>query len=179
MINQNNFILFTGGPGAGKTSVLNELSQLNYTVVPEVAREIIKTQKQLGGNALHTGDRNRFRDLILEQSITDYINMRPKTQLVFFDRGIPDLYGYSHHFCDQINPLVDQAIEEYRYNPTVFIFPPWLEIYSHDTERKQDFQEAVETYEAVKEAHLVCGYHLVEVPKDTIHNRVAFILQTV
>nr|WP_267313954.1 AAA family ATPase [Legionella antarctica] len=53
---------------------------------------------------------------------------------------------------------VSQAVHKYRYNPKVFIFPPWLEIYSHDTERKQDFQEAIETYQAIKEAYLICGY---------------------
>lgn len=72
IINQPNFFLFTGGPGAGKTSVLNELGKSGYAVVPEVAREIIKTQNRDGGNATHTGNRNAFRDLMLEQSVIDF-----------------------------------------------------------------------------------------------------------
>ena len=175
--NQPYFFLLTGGPGAGKTSVLNELNKSGYAIVSEVAREIIKTQNRNGGNATHNGNRNAFRDLMLEQSVVDFKRMLTSTHPVFFDRGIPDLYGYSHHFCKHIPPSISQAIQQYRYNPQVFIFPPWLEIYSHDSERKQDFQEAIETYQAVKKAHLVCGYQLIEVPKVPILKRVEFILQ--
>lgn len=53
----SNFFIFTGGPGSGKTSVLNELAQRGYLIVPEVARAIIKQQQDIGGNAIHTGDR--------------------------------------------------------------------------------------------------------------------------
>ncbi|MCL9685305.1 AAA family ATPase [Legionella maioricensis] len=177
IINQPHFFLFTGGPGAGKTSVLNELGKSGYAVVPEVAREIIKTQNRNGGDATHNGNRNTFRDLMLKQSIIDFEQMLTSTQPVFFDRGIPDLYGYSHAFCDHIPPSVFQAVQQYRYNTKVFIFPPWVEIYGHDPERKQDFQEAIETYQAVKEAHLICGYQLIEVPKVSVRNRIEFILQ--
>ncbi len=177
IINQPHFFLLTGGPGAGKTSVLNELRKSGYAVVPEVARAIIKTQNRNGGKATHNGNRNTFRDLMLKQSIIDFEHRMTSTQPVFFDRGIPDLYGYSHSFCDHLPSSVSQAVQQYRYNPLVFIFPPWLEIYSHDTERKQDFQEAVETYQAVKEAYLVCGYQLIEVPKVSVQNRIEFILQ--
>ena len=113
---------------------------------------------------------------MLKQSITDFERMLANPHPVFFDRGIPDLYGYSHHFCNHIPSSVSQAVQQYRYNPKVFIFSPWLEIYSHDSERKQDFQEAIDTYQALKEAYLVCGYQLIEVPKVSVLNRTEFIL---
>lgn len=52
-LNKPNFYIFTGGPGAGKTTVLNELAKHNYGCIPEVARAIIKEQHATGGNALH------------------------------------------------------------------------------------------------------------------------------
>ena len=70
-INKSNFFIFTGGPGSGKTSVLNELNKRGYFIVPEVAREIIKAQRAISGDAIHTGNRDAFRDLMLEQSIAD------------------------------------------------------------------------------------------------------------
>ena len=45
---QNLFII-TGGPGAGKTTVLTELQRLGFTCVPEVARQIIQ---ELGQDVL-------------------------------------------------------------------------------------------------------------------------------
>jgi predicted ATPase len=178
-VNKPNFFLITGGPGAGKTSVLNELNKQGQLVVPEVARKIIQAQNAIGGNATHSGNRDNFCDLMLEQSIADFKKMELVSQPVFFDRGIPDLYGYSQRFCGKMNTEIVRAIQQYRYNTSVFIFPPWPEIYRHDMERQQDFQEAIETWQAIKEAHTICGYELIEVPKDTIENRVNFILQLI
>lgn len=174
-----NYFILTGGPGSGKTAILNELGRLGYLTIPEVARTIIQNQHACGGNATHNGDRCKFRDLMLEQSITDYHKMQTEVSAVFFDRGIPDLYGYSKAFCKDISINVVQAIAQFRYNSTVFIFPPWREIYENDEERKQDFQEAIFTYKELKDAYAYCNYQIVEVPKISIKKRVDFILKIV
>lgn len=173
---QNNFFLFTGGPGAGKTSVLDELSRQGLTTIPEVARAIIKHQNAIGGNATHNGDRIAYRDLMLINSIEDYMKNSNLDNLLFFDRGIPDLYSYSNRFCNGVTKAITEAVTKFRYNPQVFLFPPWPEIYCHDTERKQYYDEAVKTYHAVKEGYTICGYHLIEVPKLSVKQRVDFIL---
>jgi len=67
----------------------------------------------------------------------------------------------------------------YRYNKKAFLFPPWPEIYCHDTERKQDLNEAIETYHAVKAGYLQCGYEIIEVPKISITRRAEYILKII
>ena len=173
---KNNFVLLTGGPGAGKTSVLNELEKQGHVVVREVAREIIKSQRINGGNATHQGNRCVYLELMLKHSIIDFTQLLNNNKYCFFDRGIPDLYSYARRFCKMAIMEADQAVRDYRYNPRVFIFPPWEEIYHPDAERQQNFVEAVETYQAVKKAHQICGYELIEVPKVSIADRVTFIL---
>ena len=42
---------------------------------------------------------------------------------------------------------VERVVELFRYNRRVFVAPPWEEIFEQDSERKQDFAEAVRTYE--------------------------------
>lgn len=177
-LESSNFFILTGGPGSGKTMVLNELETRGYSVVPEVARSIIQEQSTIGGDATHTRNRKAFCDLMLERSIIDYHKMETYKKPAFFDRGIPDLWGYSKAFCGGMTDAVTKAVAYFRYNKMVFIFPPWSEIYKNDIERQQDFQEALKTYEALKDAYYQCGYVLVEVPKSSVVERSDFILQS-
>lgn len=176
ILNTPNYFILTGGPGSGKTSVLNALSHRGFVTVPEVARAIIQRQEAIGGDLTHYGDREGYRDLMLKHSIDDYKKAQTATGAVFFDRGLPDLYSYSKAFCSEISESVIGAINQYRYNQTVFLFPPWQDIYQNDAERKQNFQEAVLTYERLKEVYPVCGYRVEEVPKLSINDRVDFIV---
>lgn len=177
--NKPNFYIFTGGPGAGKTTLLNELSKHHYGCIPEVARAIIKEQHAIGGNALHTGDRISYANLMLKQSIDDYISNLSRSDPLFFDRGIPDLHSYLSQYADGIPAAFEHAIKTYRYNPLVFLFPPWPEIYCHDTERKQAFSEAIKTYHSLKRSYKICAYQLVDVPKASVEKRMQFILETI
>ncbi|MGE3898575.1 MAG: AAA family ATPase, partial [Variibacter sp.] len=63
----------------------------------------------------------------------------------------------------------------HRYNGRVFIAPPWRTIFAQDTERRQDFSEAVGTYLAMVGAYAACGYELVELPCVTVAERVRFV----
>jgi predicted ATPase len=98
---------------------------------------------------------------------------------VFFDRGIPELIGYSYLVNAAVSTACKEAAEKYRYNHDVFLAPPWEEIYQNDVERKQDFKEAVATYDAIKRAYLECGYAVIELPKVSVAERVNFILQAI
>jgi predicted ATPase len=65
---------------------------------------------------------------------------------------------------------------ELDYCRKVFIFPPWEEIYENDAERKQDFNEAVATYDVMVSAYTKFGYDLIEVPKASVKERAQFIV---
>jgi 2-hydroxychromene-2-carboxylate isomerase len=69
MVARNNFHIFTGGPGAGKTTVLEVLQARGYPCVEETGRKIIQEQKATGGNIHHNGDRIAYRDLMLSRAI--------------------------------------------------------------------------------------------------------------
>ena len=66
--------------------------------------------------------------------------------------------------------------DTWRYNDHVFILPPWKEIYRTDAERKQDWNEAVFTYNKMIQTYRSFQYNLVEVPKNSIEQRANFIL---
>jgi predicted ATPase len=170
------FHILTGGPGAGKTTVLEALRARGYVCVDEAARAILKEQAAIGGNATHDGDQVRYRDLTLERSIAAFEAVAEQSAPVFFDRGIPELARYAVPDDEPTPDHVAEAIERYRYAPVVFIFPPWREIYRHDEERKHSFAHAEWVVGATEAAYRAAGYDLVEVPRVSVDRRADFIL---
>ncbi|MDU1890771.1 MAG: AAA family ATPase [Dysgonomonas sp.] len=176
---KNNFYIITGGPGVGKTTLLEVLRSRGYNCMPEVARNIIKEQMEVGGDALPWKDTRKYSDLMLSRSIDDYVKLSVLEELYFFDRGIPDTYGYEVLMNFELSQQLKYAVENYRYNLTAFILPPWKEIYETDDERKQNFDTAIQTYETMTSVYKKLGYNLIEVPKLTADNRANFVLQRI
>ena len=170
--------VFTGGPGAGKTAVIEVLEQKGYPCIPEVARQIIRQQVASDGSAVPWKDMRLYTQLMQEQTIAVY-DMAPPASAgaCFFDRGLPDVICHAQLNNLPVDEQLKTATYQLRYNQQVFLFPPWQEIYETDAERKQDFETAVATYEVLKDVYRKYDYVLVEVPKMPVTDRVAFILE--
>lgn len=177
----DNFYILTGGPGVGKTSVLNELGKSGNIVIPEMARAIIKEQMAIDGEALPWKNKESYMRLMLEASAESYREALSQNSSLplFFDRGILDAICYARMVGLEISDKIQKIAENYQYNRKVFIFPPWQDIYETDNERKQDWKEAEATYEAMKKTYQDYGYEIIDVPKDTIQNRKDFIIRTI
>jgi len=172
-----NLVVITGGPGAGKTTVLRELEQRGFGCVPEVARQIIQEQVRACGDAVPWANADRYCRLMLERSIASYRENHPAYTVTFCDRGIPDTLCAARLLRLPWESEVLAACEEYRYGTRVFLAPPWREIYETDAERKQTYDEAVRTYELLASIYRNCGYEVVEIPKVSPGLRAEFIVE--
>lgn len=167
--------VITGGPGVGKTAIIRELQYRGYDCVDEVARRIIKEQMESGGNALPWADTAAYTQQMLSRSVQSFIENREARSITFFDRGIPDTLAYARLIGLDVFPELNEAVHTHRYHPVVFILPPWKEIYETDSERKQTFAEAVQTYEVMTRTYSGCGYLPIVVPKLNVQARADFV----
>jgi len=172
-----NLFVITGGPGSGKTTILRELEARGFHCVPEVARQIIQEQVRDGGTALPWSDRTLYTQFMLERSVKSYEERAQDSFPVFFDRGIPDTLGYARLISLGDDKYIRDACYQYRYASIVFLTPAWQEIYETDSERKQDFAEAIRTYNIIMQTYRDCGYEVIEIPKVDPKTRADFIVK--
>ena len=171
-------IVLTGGPGSGKTTLLEALSAAGHATSPEAGRAIIRRQQAIDGAALPWKDRALFAELMLDRELEAHARAEGAAGPVFFDRGVPDVVGYLTLCGLPVPAHVDRAAQDIRYDRRVFIAPVWPEIFGQDAERKQDLDEARRSFEAMAETYPRFGYELIELPKTSVAERLAFVLKT-
>ena len=179
MASSEQLFVITGGPGSGKSTLLDALERAGHARLLEAGRAIIQHQVAIGGSALPWADRAAFAEQMLGWELRSYDMARAGAGPVFFDRGVPDVAGYLRLIGLTVPAHVDQAARLYRYHRRVFIAPPWPEIYRQDAERKQDFAEAVRTYEALAATYRDYGYELIELPRQPVTERLRFVLAAI
>jgi predicted ATPase len=170
--------VITGGPGSGKTSIIDALSKMGYKTFDEVSRKLIRQQSLLEDGAFPWKNTKKFADLALLDMEKQFLQAQHESSLTFFDRGIPDISGYLHFTGIPVSATISDASNLYRYASHVFICPPWPEIYTNDPERPQTSQDAIDLYHYIHTAYKSLGYILTEVPIGTLAERVEFILNT-
>ncbi|WP_367165703.1 AAA family ATPase [Kosakonia cowanii] len=175
---QHRFVI-TGGPGSGKSTVIDVLINRGYWSSTEAGRAVIQDQVRIGGNALPWADQAAFAELMLCWEMRSWHEAEGLSEPCFYDRGVPDVAGYLHLSELPTPAHLDNAIAEFPYNHVVFIAPPWREIYVQDAERKQSFDVAVSTYHAMVETYHKHDYQLIELPYVLAEERADFILSEI
>ncbi|MFL9835564.1 AAA family ATPase [Chryseobacterium terrae] len=176
-----NYFVITGGPGVGKTTLLNKLKNTGNHIIPEDARHIIQQQIQINGEALPWKNKTLYAELMFKASLETYqnVNIDAFDKTVFFDRGILDSICYMEMEKISISDEMLTIARLHPYNEKVFILPPWLEIYEQDSERKQSWETAEYTFDQMRKTYLNFGYKLIEVPRATPEERCEFVLNNI
>lgn len=114
MEHSERFFVITGGPGSGKSTLIDALEARGYARSIEAGRELIQDQVEIGGNALPWRNPAFFADLMLSWEMRSYRIARRSSGLVFFDRGVPDIAGYLRLMNLTVPAHVVKAAEIFR-----------------------------------------------------------------
>jgi predicted ATPase len=171
----DHLFVITGGPGSGKTTLIDALEKAGFACSHEAGRAIIQDQQAIDGPGLPWRNAALFAELMLAWEMRSFDMARELRGPVFCDRGVPDVLGYLRLTDLPVPAHVERAAADLRYNPRVFIAPPWRQIFETDEERRQSFDEAVRTYEAMVATYEGLGYALIELPRCRVRERLAFV----
>ena len=171
----DHMFIVTGAPGSGKTSLIGALARQGFRSMPEAGRAIIRDQVRIGGPSLPWADRSMFAELMLGWELRSWHEARALDGPVLMDRGIPDVIGYLTLCGLPVPAHVEAAASLYPYNKRVFIAPFWDAIFTQDSERRQDRQEAEATGRVMAQTYARLGYQMIELPRTSLEDRADFV----
>jgi predicted ATPase len=168
--------VITGGPGAGKSTLIAALAEAGIRTFEEAGRAILRQQDAIGGPAHAARDPMAYAEAMLQWDMRSYAEAANHPGPAIFDRGVADTMGYLRLIGRRVPAHMEQAARLYRYADPVFVAPPWREIYVHDAERKHGWELAVATHDEVRAVYVELGYRVVDLPLADIDARVRFVL---
>ena len=175
MINKK--IVITGGPGSGKTEIINELENRGYHVKYEIVRVLYKEGVKKGVNAFKDNPlefSNKLLDYRINQfhssSELNYISNKP---YVFFDRGIHDTFAYLNFLKKKYD--YERIIRSFSYD-FVFLLNPWKKIYIKDDQRMESFQDSKKLFKCIKLIYKEAKIKTKIILNDSVKNRVDYII---
>lgn len=179
-------IVITGGPGTGKTSIINELKNNNFYCFDEIIRTLTLAAKKekdpgayISNPIAFVDDPMQFNTNLLDGRIAQFKQANALEETIsFFDRGIPDVLAYMAFFNQKYGDTFINACKDNLYNH-VFLLPPWKAIYKSDSERFETFEESKKIHVHLEKTYTDFGYNIINVPFGTIKERTEHILNII
>ena len=172
-------IVISGCSGRGKSTLIDGLAANGFQTLPEAGRIVVREALASSSDALPWMDRKNFAEKLAAFAIQQFDATADLNGLVFFDRSVIEAFEYSQMHDFEMSVWLGQAVRNCRYDDTVFVVPPWQDIFVEDEERRHSFDEAVTEYNLLLRAFTEFGYNVCEVPRMANQERVEFILNEI
>jgi len=155
--------IITGGPGVGKTTLLNSLSQKGFITIPEAARKVIEEESRKDRGILPWTDLASFQMLVTNKQLHQENDLQDhKGRKIFLDRGIVDNIAYAElgkvSLREDFHDLIGQA----GYKKVFYL--EQLPFYEKDEQRKEDLESAKKLHQKMYEVYDRLGFDIIRVP---------------
>lgn len=173
--------IITGGPGAGKTSIINYLAKQGFGIIPEAATEIIEEglSRKIEKPWLSEDYHLKMYELISKRQME--VQNSPDS-IVFFDRGHIDGLTYillqKRTLYQYVLECVQSAIDTKYFNNKVFLIES-LGFVIPGPARDEDLEESLLKEHFLKLNYQTLGYDIVHIPSGTVEERAQMIIDYV
>lgn len=169
------WIVLTGAPCSGKTSIIRELERRGFSVIHETARALIQAELKKGRRLLEIrADPLTFQRRVLNRKAALEAAL-PPDRTVFLDRGLPDSIAYFRFHGLDPAPAV-AAASRFRYRAVMLLDRLPLE---PDPVRSEDPAAAARLEELLRTAYEALGYPVQRVPVRPLRERTDRVLRWV
>ncbi len=175
-------IVITGGPYSGKTTLVHHLAAQGFSIIPEVAIEVIKelnhklgVDEQKRWRKAHVAE---FQFMVAKRQAEQEARTLPGNgSVVFCDRGQYDAIAYFRYYDTPISEEIRLFIEETKYEQ-VFILDT-LTTFSQrpETGRTSNRTASLRIRGLLEEVYRQYGYEPVHIPERVVQERVGMLLQ--
>lgn len=173
-IRKTNWYVITGGPGSGKTTIVNLLKERGYITTFEHARHYLDTQRLKGRTVEETRKNQRkFQLGVLDMQIEQENEISPDV-LVFLDRAIPDALAYYRFLNLSVDEKLSKALRKVFYKKIFVLDSLPLK---NDYARNEDEAAQKKIHKLIIEVYESLHFPVVRVPVLPPEERVDFILK--
>lgn len=165
--------VITGGPSSGKDDLIAAVHAAGIPcMATEPGREIYRKHRERLGRHLRREDRREYSLEVLSAFIAEYASH--KHGIRFYNRGIPDGYGWEAFFGLRPTAELEEATRLYRYD-AIFVLDPLDTFEDPDDIVWAKDREIRRVHELIVQGYYDAGYQPVFVPPDSAAARLDFI----
>lgn len=169
--------VITGGPSSGKDDLIAAIHAAGIPcMAEEPGREIYRKHRERLGRHLRREDRRDYSLEVLEAFVAEYT--AHKHGIRFYNRGIPDGYGWDAFFGLRPIPQLEEATRLYHYD-AIFVLDPLGTFEDPDDIVWAKDREIRRVHELIVQGYFDAGYEPVFVAPDSAAARLDFICSNV
>ena len=175
-------IVITGGPGTGKTSLIEALAERGWATVPEAAIEVIgELNAEMGlerQKEWRHANRSEFQARVLaRQKTLEGAALDSEEPVAFLDRSRLDGLAYCRYFDEAPPAELVQAADEVRYDDVVWLEQLGVFPDRGATGRTSDRDASIALGDEIATVYEERGYELLRLPDGPLPDRVDRLLR--